>query len=517
MAVSARQLWCAAFVAAAVLYVATASRDVQWQDGGWQQYRIVMGQIENEAGLALVHPVQHYLGRLAVWALPLKPQFAITLVSALAGAVAIANIAAALMVLSRRLGPSVVGAAALMLSHTLWQHSTHTESYAIVAAALTGEILCLSCYGMTRNGRYLIGLAFLNGLGIANHLLASIVTPVDVVLVLLAIRNRSLSRRGGALAAAAWLLGTTPYSVLVLTTLAQTQDVVGTLQSALFGRYASAVLNVSIRIRTLVLSTGYVVYNFPGLALPLAVYGLVARLHAPTVVRRALTCELILYAMFVSRYAIVDQYTFFFPVYVLLAVFAGLGLARLLDRLPRRKQALALALAGITVAWTPLVYMTACSVLRSRGAIASLVGNKPYRDGYRAFLIPWGAGERYGTRLNDAAREAAGADGLILVADGMIYFGVRFAQAVGELPETVSVIQVPQTASAQDMATWHALLARCLDEGRPIVLIPRDRDDPQTCLKGAEWLRRGDLYVLAGLEPVETPTSEPMAPVSGPT
>ena len=144
-ALGAGGLWLLVFVAALALYVLTANRGVQWQDSGWQQYRIVTGQIGHPYGLALTHPLQFLLGWLAIRALPmLEPAFAITLVSALAGAVAVAGVAALVRLLTGRVGPAVLAAVALLFAHTFWRHATITESYTIVAALLTLEWLCIA-------------------------------------------------------------------------------------------------------------------------------------------------------------------------------------------------------------------------------------------------------------------------------------------------------------------------------------------------------------------------------------
>lgn len=71
----------------------------QWQDSGWQRCRIVTGQIDHQRGLALVHPVQYYLGRLAIRRPGIEPALAITWVSSIAGAVAVANVALTLSLL----------------------------------------------------------------------------------------------------------------------------------------------------------------------------------------------------------------------------------------------------------------------------------------------------------------------------------------------------------------------------------------------------------------------------------
>jgi hypothetical protein len=494
--------WLTGFSVALALYTATADHGVQWQDSGWQQYRIVTGQIDHPLGLALVHPVQYYLGRAAIRLLPVEPAFAITLVSSAAAAVAIGNLALIVMLVARRLAAAAIAPAALMLAHTFWQQAAHTESYALAAALLTAEWLCLALYATDDRPGALLALALLNGLGLANHLLALLATPVDAVLILHASRRGRLPRNRVLAAIGLWILGTLPFSSLVLGTAIGTGDVIGTLHSALFGGYASNVLNTSIGLRTILLSLGYLFYNFPGLTVPLAYLGLCS--GVPRVFIRAIRWQLLIYGLFVIRYTITDQYAFFFPVYALLALCAGLGIAKVLQATsPRRRRGI-LALAAFTSVWTPLVYLATASALATRGLLAQQVGHKPYRDGYLALFVPWGLGADYATTLNTQAYRLADNDGLILVTDSMIRFALQYAQAAGHGSLDVRVMQMETAATAETSTERRVLMESYLARRRPVVLVPRDRDHPVTCVPEAQWRRDGDLYVLTGIRLVPT-------------
>ena len=502
------RVWLVTWGAAFALYALTACPVEQDQDAGWQQYRIVTGQWRHPLGLALVHPLHYGLGRLAVRVLPIEPAWAITLVSSLAAAVAVANIAAIVWRLTRRPVPTLVAAAGLGLAHTFWQHATHTESYALVAALLTTEWLALTRWVQSRRSGYLLALALANGLGISNHMLAALATPVDLLVVLAARpdRGRPASVRLGALLA--WLIGLTPLLVILALELLRGAGLLETLRSATVGSFAPAVLNTQLSLRTIALTLAFVAYNFPNLLIPLALAGLGAP-RAPRPLRAVWISELLIYAAFVLRYAISDQYTFLFPVYLLLAIFAGLGLDRLLRAADRRLRHY-LSLAAIaTSLWNPLVYAGTWQILRSRGLFSSMLRNKPYRDDYRLVLLPWGRGDDHARRLNQQLARRAGSNGLILVADRMQLYPVLYAQELGRLPAGVQIRLIsrhplPPCPDAQALArTW---LAR----GRPVILVPYDRDRPQSCLAGALWQRSGDLYLLLSLgSPESAPATRP--------
>jgi len=499
----ALMVWVAAFVVALGLYGGTANRGPQWQDSGRQQLRIVTGELEHSRGLALAHPVQYFLGRMAI-RLPIsEPAFAITLVSSLAGALAVANLALTVVLLTRSTAAAVISATALMLSHTFWQHATYTESYALVAALLTGEWLCLAAFATTGRSGYLLLVALLNGVGIANHLLAALALPVNAAIIIWAVARGRCSKLSVVAAAALWLLGTSPYTGLVLATIVSSGDAWGALHSALFGAYAERVLNLSLDARQLLLSVGYVTYNFPGLTVPLAILGAYAAFRRRNVhqwLARALLLELLIYAVFVVRYRITDQYMFYFPVYLLLALFAGLGLQRIFMLRARRLQRLIIGMATVTALWTPAIYAGTCAFSRSRGLMASLVKNKPYRDGYRAFFVPWGRGADYPAELNEAVRQLVGADGVVLVGDDMIEAAVRYAQVRASIPQSVDVVRVWRRATPERVAALRATLERAVGDGRLVVLVPSDRDNPWTYVPEARWARVGDIYRLVTLE-----------------
>lgn len=512
------RVWLLACGAALALYAATACPVEQDQDAGWQQYRIVTGRWRHPLGLALVHPLHYGLGRLAVRALPVEPALAITLVSSLAGAVAVANLAAIVWRLTRRWTPTMVAALGLGLAHTFWQHATHTESYALVAALLTSEWLALTRWAQSRRPGYLVALGLANGLGLSNHMLAALATPVDLLVILTARPARSQPRRFQLAAACAWLIGVGPLLAIIGLELAAGGTLLATLRSATVGVFARQVLNVHLAVGTFVLALGFLAYNFPNLIVPLALAGWGSP-RVPRLLRTVWTAELALYAAFVLRYPVSDQYTFFFPVYLILAIFAGLGLDRLLRSAGRQARSyLSLAAIG-TCVWNPLVYVAAWQYFRSTDRLASVVRNKPYRDDYRLLLLPWGRGDEHTRRLNEQLAQHAGAAGLILVADRMQLYPVLYAQAVGRLPAGV-LIRLISRRPEPPCPRIRALARQWLADGRPVLLVPYDRDRPQTCLPGAFWQRTGDVYRLLSLSqegrppgPAGTrPAAEPPAP-----
>jgi len=163
-----------ALCCALALYIVSCAPGALWQDSGLIQYRIWHNDIEGFLGLAISHPLFYILAISAKY-IPLG-EFAhrINLVSAIAGAVAIANIFLLVRLWLGRNLPAVVAAVTLAVSHTFWRHASIIETYTLWTALFITELIMLLQYTKTRRVRYLYWLGLLSGLSIAVHMLASI-------------------------------------------------------------------------------------------------------------------------------------------------------------------------------------------------------------------------------------------------------------------------------------------------------------------------------------------------------
>ncbi|MBI5864645.1 MAG: DUF2723 domain-containing protein [Planctomycetes bacterium] len=493
----AASCWAAAFLAAAALYLATGDRGPEWQDSGWQQWRILTGSLDHPVGLALVHPLQYWLGRF-VLCIPLgEPLARITALSSLAGAIAIANLAATCLLVTGRIGPTFVAATAMMFAHTFWQHSTHTESYALVGALLTAEWLCLAMQRESRRPQlWLIGMAAANGLGIANHMLAALDTPIVAAVLFAQWRRGRLTSRGLCVSAFVWTAGTLPYAALVLRAGLASADWGTTLYSAFFGDFRKQVLNVDLSFRLFGTALGFVIYNFPNLILPLAIGGALSRpREAHTDFARVLLAYLAVHGVFELRYPIVDQYSFLFPVYFCLAALAAIGAARI-DTERRATRALLLA-AGATSCLSPAVYWASYRLLGQEAWLNRLIVAKPYRDGPRAMLLPWTSHD-YAARTNQAAFALARHEGIIVYGESTMEHALLYHGRYREPEKHVRLIRLDDVRRDQGWAAMRLELQAALAEGRAVVHIPRDREAPDIGLPDANFERRGDLYRLVG-------------------
>ena len=494
--------WLVVFLAAFALFAATANRGAQWQDSGFHILRVVTGQSVNPLGLALSHPLHHWLGRLIVLPDLLEACLAVTLISALAGAAAVANVYGCVLTLTRSQWASLLAAASLGLANTFWQMATLAETYTLTAALLSAECWCLVAYARAnhahsaRGSRYLWLMCLFNGLGISNHLLASLTTPVVAVVVLHSVWHKAAPSKHIALALCAWLAGSSLYGGMVLAELMRSGDLQATIHSALFGHaYAGEVLNASLSPRLLLIGAGFVLLNFPNFLLPAAVYGIARAvpLGVPALSRRVLLAALAIHVCFAGRYNVTDQHMFFVPSYVLLSIFGGIGFATMLRRWRPFSRRVGLTAVLLLLALTPVVYAFVPSVARGFGVLRSVAHHKPYRDDYVYLFIPWSVVEDSAERMSRQAVALTGNDGLILVEDPMAEFAVRYRALRNGLDDR----QVTRSVTA-------GLIQRAVGEARRVVLVPLNADAPKTDAPVGSWKRIGDLYLL-GDPPPPTP------------
>lgn len=477
--------WLAVFGAALILYALTANRGAQWQDSGQHILRIVTGESIHPLGLALSHPLHHWIGR-AVASLPqIEPCFAITLISAFAAAVTVANTFGCVVALTGRRGAALFACASLGLANTFWSMATITETYTLTTALLSAECWCVIKYLNAHRPRHLVGAWLFNGLGISNHMLGGLTSPILLVVTVAHLIKRRLRLRVAIGAAAVWFVGASLYLWLIAYWLLLGHSWNETLRSALFGnRFAGDVLNVSLSSGLLAVTLGFVVLNFPNLLLPLAAYGLF-RGRGPgssPATRRVLIAALVIHLVFVLRYSVIDQYTFFLPSYLLLALFGGLGFAQVIERPGRVAGVIGKAAVALLIL-TPVVYMIVPTVARHFDVLRNHQHHKPYRDDYEYLFVPWSVTEDSADRMSREALALAGDRGLILVEDGMASFAVRY-RVIRAAAKLVAVRTHPTPG----------LIEMAIEQHRPIVLVPRNADAPDTPLPAGSWERVGDLY-----------------------
>jgi hypothetical protein len=454
---------------AATLYGISCAPGAVWQDSGLIQYRVWHGDIEGSMGLALSHPL-YYLAAIAAGHVPLG-EFGhrVNLLSAVAAAVAVANLYLLMRLWLGRQFPAIIAAATLGLSHTFWWHASIAETYTLWTALFLGELICLVQYTRTRRTIYLYGLGLLNGMAVAVHMLGSISFLCYAVFLAILLMKRAIRGRDVAAVAILWVVGSLPYGYLIVQNIVRTGDALGTLASAAFGdRWRADVLNASLSWRIVKENVLLIGLNFPtpNVLLFLAgCYGL--RRIGPAAFRNVILALLLLHLLFAFRYTVADRYAFFIPFYCMAAMVIGLGVQEVVSRFHHRALPWLIALFCLAPVG---VYAAAPQFAKQAGVRIGTRQDIPYRDDYAYFLRPWKTGysgaERFATEALEGVEENA-----IIWADITTVAPLLYVQQVkGTRPDVKIVSTVASTPGAPQVNEWS--LAELLD-AHPIYVVSR--------------------------------------------
>lgn len=398
---------------ALLLYVVSAAPGPLWQDSGMIHTRVMLYDLHGRYGLALSHPL-YYLFAFAVRVFPLgDTAYKVNLLSAVFGAITVANVYLVVRLWTGRSGPALVGALSLAVGHTFWRHCAIAETYTLVAALLSTELVCLLCYFRSGRGGWLAGLALANGLGISNHMMAVLCVPVWLVLLVWLRVGVRVSGRTLRYAAGAWLAGASILGALIVEALVRGAAPLDVVQSALFGNvYAKNVANVHLSLPLVKRSLLYMGLNYPTPIFLLVFIGIgPLRRVWP---RPVAVCVAVLAGIFLVwavRYDVPDQYGFFIPAYVLFALLIGQGADVLMRRGGRAVAAGLIVLALLP----PAVYWILPDVARRAGLDIGSRSELPFRDPYRFFLQPWKTGENGPSRFAQACDDLTTPDDLLLI------------------------------------------------------------------------------------------------------
>ena len=398
------------FLAAAVLYIATCAPGVVWQDSGVIQYRVWHNDIQGRLGLALSHPL-YYLIAIAAKHIPLGEfAYRINVLTAVISALAVANLFLLLRLWLGETFAAWLGAATLALSHTFWRHATIPETYGLVVALLLFELIVLLQYAKTSRIGYLYLLALINGLAIANHMLASLAFVCYLVLAVFLLMKKQIKARHLAIMVILWITGALPYEYLIVKNIIGSGDFWGTLASAAFGaRWQGNVLNTTLTGQIIKENFMYIILNFPTPNLLLVFIGVYSlyRISPKRWFANVLVALLILYFAFAFRYTVPDRYAFFVPFYCIVSLLIGVGAYRYLSE---SKGAIGFLFAAFCLVPVPF-YIIAPRIAEGLEIKIGAGRKIDYRDDADYFLRPWRIGdkgaERFATEALFSARPPA--------------------------------------------------------------------------------------------------------------
>jgi hypothetical protein len=405
------------------------------------QYRIWHNDIEGKLGLALSHPLYHMIG-IAVKYIPFGEfAYRVNLISAVAAAVAAANLFLLLRLWLGKNPPALLGAVTLALSWTSLQFGSIAEVYALYSALFSAELVLLFQYTKTKRIGFLYLLAFFNGLALADHMWAVIALACYFVLCAVLLLQKQITPRNIAILAALWIIGAAPYEYLIIKNIIQSGDFAATIASVFFGDgFQGNVLNTSISSRIIKENLILMAYNFPTPNILFFFAGLywLRKLSPARSFANVFLALLILFFAFAFRYTVPDRYAFFIPFYYLVAVLVGAGFDLLVAQ-PGHK---VLCWAALILAMLPIpIYIVAPIAAEKVHFNLSTTREIPYRNKYVWFLRPWQTGYNGAERF---AKEALGGTekDSIIIADGTTVYPLWYVQTIKTMRPDVKVVSL---------------------------------------------------------------------------
>ena len=486
-------VYSAVLLAALVLYAATCAPGVLWQDSGIYQYRIWHNDIEGKLGLALSHPLYHLIG-IGVKYIPIGEfGYRVNLISAFAGAFAVANLFLLLRLWLKKNFPAILGAITLALSHTFWRHAAIAEDYTMYSALLLTELLILLQYVKTKHVVFLYLLGLVNGLAIATHMFASIAFVCYLVFLLVLLVQKEIRLKDFGVIVGLWIIGAAPYEYLIINKYIQTGDLAATLSSAFFGnKWQSNVINTGLSAGLIKENMTFLGYNFPTpnvIFFFAGVYGL-KKVSPDRAFKNILLALLLIFFFFAFRYTVQDRYAFFLPFYCVASVFMGVGVHIFLKRYSHKTFAILIfAFALLPLPVYEFVPLAAERLEINLGMKRTI----PYRNDYTHFLRPWQRGNEGPTLFAQEALSMV-EEGGIIIADSTTVCPLWYVQEIKGVRPDAKVVSWHESYKNPIAVPTSDTIGELMAERGVYVVSPVAGYCPDYLLEGYDFIKTGPIY-----------------------
>ena len=432
------RLYAAVALLFGALYALTAQHGPAWQYAGMFQLRAVDFDLKGWLDLARSHPLLIAIGGLFQYLPAGDLAWRINMMSAVCGALAVANVA----LLVRRLAPETpaaawVAAPAFGLAHTTWWLSTVYQTHALHVMLLTLQlnVVVSLVRGLRPYQAGLLGLVA--GLSFSAHNQAFLMAPACVALTAYLCSRKHLPWRAMGLLVGGWLVGSSLMLCLIWQECAA-NGLAAAIHSTIINSEWEHV--VGFKLKPTIFGAGYVVYNFPNLMLVIAVVGIgrLTRSVAPAV-RWTICYAGLAYLVYAIWFSIPTQFMFFLPLYAVVAVLAGLGFARLAERRGKRRWLIRLAVVSLAVG--PVLYGVAPIACRAAGVTVPVRSDLRFRDPAGYLLTPWKVGDRSALQFARAALTEA-QDGDTIICDDTTMWPLLWVRRFERVGKGVRVLYI---------------------------------------------------------------------------
>lgn len=434
--------WSMVLAAAMTLYGFTLAPDIVWQDQGDYQVQAAKCNLSRPGDVVRIHPlfivVAHGIGRLG-W---FSYAYAANLTSAIFAALAVANVFLLTYRLTGGIWPGILSAGTFGMAHSVWFLGVQAQTYSMSNAAISGGLLLFLDYLSSGKSKPLLWMGLVFGLGISAHNISQIAFAVIFLWLLNQWLRGQLTRTTLAGIVVAWFIGAGLLWFVAAKEYVRTDDLWGTMLSALWGRWGNAVWNVDKLPMLLKRSGMFFALNFPTPLVLLAILGLFESFRRAEFRRVGwfLLTMTVLYALFSVRYDVPNQNNFFLPTYMIISVYIGLGFAEF----SRPCRALWIPVSAVLLAAIPASYPILSDLAEAQQFNLGTRRYIPYRNEYRYYLIPWQQNQTGPRRLVTELFERL-PDNAIVLADMTTLAGLQYAHQIEQRRQDLRILTLDMT------------------------------------------------------------------------
>jgi hypothetical protein len=430
-------LYVIVFGAALALYWLTLAPDLVWQDQGDYQYQAAKCVLNIPGDVVRVHPLYivfaHWLGSLGIF----NYAYAANLASAIFGAATVANIFLLVWLLVRKTWPAILACGIYAFSHSAWFIGVQAQTYSMTTAAISLGLILAVSYIQTGKVSRLLAMGFVFGLGLSVHMMSQVAFAVIMVWLLAECVQKKIKFINYLGIILFWAVGAGLLWYVMWIEYQRSGDMMGTILSAIYGRWGNAVFNMEKMGVLIKKSVQFFVLNFPTPLVILAIPGIwlsFKRLDKKPIAG-LLASITVLYMLFATRYNVPNQNFFFLPMYLLVSVYIGLGFAFVCEK----SSAVMIIATGLLLITIPPTYYAISKTAESRKVNLGNAFEIPYRNVYEYYLRPWQNGQTGPRRLLTDVF-AALPQGAVLMVDSTPYSVFQCGQEVEGQRQDLQVI-----------------------------------------------------------------------------
>jgi len=428
------------------------------------------------------------LGKLWMWVFPFgEPHLKLNMLCGVFAAIAVHFFFLSAFLITNRLLPSIIGALAIMVSHSLWWHATILEVYTLNAALISIVLFFVVRFDKRRSIRDVYAACFFWGLGCNNHVLMGLFVVGFLGALWWLVRHRSITTSQIFTAVLFFLMAMQIYLFLFLKELNTVVNSKGVFSYQVFwealrfqldhmtgGHFKKAMFpemltweqHLNWRLNYLML----LFLNFPSIIFPLAFLGF-WRLRG-TVTFVFLIGALLAQITWSANYLIWDMFAFGMPVWLMFGFLGTVGLGFIWAENSLRSTVVKFLIPTILVG--PYVYHMVPKWTKSPGFWSDyfnqFVQVDNYWDAPEFFVNPNKANYDLVARLADSIFTKLPQGAYLVDSDGKGYypFSLYYQQVLGKRPDIKFISIFTPTFTADEAAAAAKRVELALNQNIPV-------------------------------------------------